>query len=221
MNKAVFISGFLYGLSDNILPFLDKNTDLFVHTWDTVENKRWISKLERYRKNCREIVIKVSKPEHERKRISYLQSTYYATNLIKDPYIYDYIVKFKPDLDTDTILYKEDMKECFNKAYLQSQPLLNDYKKEHCVYGTVHYKSIDERVFTCYPYVIDRVFQDKGNTSYQKGFMNEVMNSDGRLKWFVNEEYEGSLLWADIFKTYNIPIIQDINLKLPNNKQWQ
>jgi len=221
MNKAVFISGFLYGLSDNIIPFLDKDTDLFVHSWQTEENKRWIKKLDRYKKYCNETTFMFTKPEHKRKRISYLQSTWYATNLIKDPYKYKSIVKFKPDLDTDIINYKEDMENSFRKAYLQSQPLLNDVTKEECVYGYIHYKSIDERVFTCYPHVIDKMFQDDGNKSYQQGFMKEAISLDKKLQWWVAKEYEGSLLWKELFDYYNIEIIQDINLKLPNNKQWQ
>jgi len=42
MRKAVIISGFLDGLSDNIIPFLDMDTDVCVHTWDTYENRRWV-----------------------------------------------------------------------------------------------------------------------------------------------------------------------------------
>jgi len=221
MNKAVFISGFLYNLSDNIIPFLDKETDLFVHSWQTEDNQRWIKKLDRYKKYCNETTFMFTKPEHKRKRISYLQSTYYATSLIKDPYKYKSIVKFKPDLDIDTIEYKEDMSNSFRKAYLQNQPLLNDTTKEECVYGYIHYKAMDERIFTCYPYVIDKMFQDDGSKSYQDGFMKEAIKLDNKLQWWIAKEYEGSLLWKELFECYNIELIQDINLKLPNNKQWQ
>ena len=36
----------------------------------------------------------------------------------------------------------------------------------------------------------------------------------------MDENYEGSLLWTELFEKNNVPIIQDINLKLPNNRQW-
>jgi hypothetical protein len=65
------------------------------------------------------------------------------------------------------------------------------------------------------------MFQDDGNKSYQQGFMKEAISLDKKLQWWVAKEYEGSLLWKELFDYYNIEIIQDINLKLPNNKQWQ
>jgi hypothetical protein len=113
------------------------------------------------------------------------------------------------------------MKNSFRKAYLQNQPLLNEITKEECVYGYMHYKAIDERVFTCHPYVIDKMFQDDGTNSYQEGFMKEAIKLDKKLQWWVAKEYEGSLLWTELFDYYNIKLIQDINLKLPNNIKWE
>ena len=83
MRKAVFISGYLHYLSDNIKPFLNKNTDIFVHTWQDNDNKRWINKLKRYQKYCGNMSILIEKPKFERKRISYQLSFLYLINLLR------------------------------------------------------------------------------------------------------------------------------------------
>ncbi len=41
-HKAVIISGYIKNISDNIIPFLDKNTDIYIHTWNI--ESRWIKK---------------------------------------------------------------------------------------------------------------------------------------------------------------------------------
>ena len=47
------IDHFWYGSygegGDNIIPFLDKQTDVYIHTWDTDSNQRWINKANRYK----------------------------------------------------------------------------------------------------------------------------------------------------------------------------
>jgi len=215
MSKAVFISGYLHNLSDNIIPFLNKNTDLFVHTWQGNDNDRWIKKLERYKKYCGDFTLMTEKPKFERKRISYLYSTYAAIKMAKDIDKYNICIKFKPNLDAEEIEYSPDPFFHFKKAKLQSRPLLNDYKMDDCIYGTVHYKSIDERMFTAYPKTLKKIFHKPFNK-----FFEEITNIDKKLSEMMGENYEGSLLWTELFEKNNIPIIQDINLKLPNNRQW-
>ena len=59
--KAVIISGFLDNISDNIIPFLDKETDVYVHTWKKPNSKhsRWVVKLNRYKKFCNRLKINI------------------------------------------------------------------------------------------------------------------------------------------------------------------
>ena len=60
--KCIIISGLLHKLSDNIIPFLDKETDVYVHTWDMEKNSRWLVKLNRYKKYCNQIKVIFDKP---------------------------------------------------------------------------------------------------------------------------------------------------------------
>ena len=48
MNNAIVVSGFLTNLNDSIIPII-KDNDVYVHTWNTLENERWIQKLNRYK----------------------------------------------------------------------------------------------------------------------------------------------------------------------------
>ncbi len=93
MKKAIFISGHLNGLSDNIIPLLDSNTDIFVHTWEEQGHNRWITKLNRYSKACNSINIVTEKPKIDRKRISYLYSTYSSFSLCKQLNTYDICIR--------------------------------------------------------------------------------------------------------------------------------
>ena len=158
MHKAVIISGMLLHLSDNILPFLDKNTDVYCHTWNRDWNGRWLIKLNRYKKYCRNLYTVIEKSIFEEKRLSYFYSTYRAVNMIKDIDSYSIIIKFKPNVDGE-IRYVGDLDYYYLKAYLQSRPLLNDKSKEECLYGTVHYKTLDERIFSGYPLAFKKMFQ--------------------------------------------------------------
>ena len=215
MSKAIFISGYLHNLSDNIIPFLNKNTDLYVHTWQGNDNERWIKKLERYKKYCGNFSLMTEKPKFDRKRISYLYSTYAAIKLAKNLDQYYYCIKFKPNLDAEEIQYAPDPSFHFRKAKLQSSPLLSDYTFEDCIYGTIHYKSIDERMFTAYPKSLKKLF----HRPFKK-FYKEITELDDKLSFMMGRDYEGSLLWTYLFEENGVPIIQDLNLKLPNNRQW-
>lgn len=215
MSKAIFISGYLHNLSDNIIPFLNKNTDLYVHTWQGNDNERWIKKLERYKKYCGNFSLMTEKPKFDRKRISYLYSTYAAVKLAKNLDQYNYCIKFKPNLDAEEIQYAPDPSFDFRKAKLQSRPLLIDYTFEDCIYGTIHYKALDERMFTAYPKSLKKLF----HRPFKK-FYKEIIELDDKLSFLMGRDYEGSLLWTHLFEENGVPIIQDLNLKLPNNKQW-
>ena len=215
MSKAIFISGYLHYLSDNIKPFLNKNTDIYVHTWQGNDNERWVNKLKRYQKYCNSITIMTEKPKFDRKRISYLYSTYAAIKMAKKLEDYSICIKFKPNLDTEEIEYSPDPSFHFRKAKLQSRPLLEEYTMEDCIYGTVHYKTLDERMFTVYPKVLKKIFHKPFETFYK-----QITDIDNQFSELMGDNYEGSLLWTQLFEKNNVPIIQDINLKLPNNRQW-
>src|SRR5210317_1593723 len=128
MPKAVIISGLLTHLSDNIIPFLDKETDVYCHTWNMDWNGRWLIKLNRYKKYCRNLYTVMDKPQFYSKRHSYFYSTYKVVNMIKDIFSYDKIIKFKPNVTGD-VKYVGDLDYYYEKAYLQSRPLLNKTKK--------------------------------------------------------------------------------------------
>ena len=78
--KAVIISGFINGISDNLKSFIDKDTDIFVHTWQSEDSDRWVNKLNRYKKHCNSIIIKVEEQKYEKKLYSYFYSKNLRTN---------------------------------------------------------------------------------------------------------------------------------------------
>ena len=128
--NAIIISGFLYDLSDNIIPFLNKKTDVYIHTWEVKDNKKWITKLNRYKKYCNELKIVTEEPKFETKLYSYFYSTWKAINIIDDIDKYKTIVKFKPNLNSNKIKYKGAIDRYFQKAAIQSRPLLDQVTKE-------------------------------------------------------------------------------------------
>ena len=212
MGKAVIISGYLIDLSVNIIPVLDKNTDVFVHTWDTQENRRWISKLNRFKKYMNNLHVLVEEPKFNKKLYSYFYSTYKAANLIKNIDKYDRIIKFKPNLEED-ITYVGDLEYYFRKGYLQSRPLLNGVKKEECIYGSIYYQTMDERFFSGYPLAFSKMFH-----ILEEEFIQRMIDLDEMCIKLHGEDYEGSIfwkLWADV---HEVKQIQDIDLKIPNNK---
>lgn len=211
--KAIIISGLLYKLGDNILPFLDKETDVFVHTWDMEWNGRWVVKLNRYKKYCNDIKVIFEKPKFEKKLYSYFYSTWKAVNMIEDIDKYGKIIKFKPNLDSDNIKYVGDLQYYYHKAYIQSRPLLKEIKKEDCIYGPIYYKTMDERLFSGYPLAFKKAFHILEEDLYVK-----MTNLDESLSKKYGEDYEGSLFWKKWFNTQGVTLIHDIDLVLPNNK---
>ena len=79
--NAVVISGLLYNINDNIIPFI-KGNDLYVHTWNTSDNKRFIAKLNRYKKYCNNFKVAIEEPKFNFKLYSYFYSTYKAVSII-------------------------------------------------------------------------------------------------------------------------------------------
>lgn len=215
IDKALIISGMLIHLSDNILPFLDKNTDVYCHTWNMDWNGKWLIKLNRYKKYCRNLYTIMDKPKFSEKRLSYFYSTYRAVNMIKNIDSYSKIVKFKPNVDGD-VSYVGDLEYYYNKAYLQSRPLLNNIAKEECIYGTVHYKTMDERIFSGYPLAFKKMFH-----ILEDRFIESMLNIDAHIRTTYGYECEGSLFWKEWANTKGVEIIQDVDLRIPNNKQWQ
>lgn len=212
--KLVIISGYLYDLNDNIKQFLTPNTDLYVHTWQTECNKRWISKLQRYSKYCNILSVDLEKPLYSKKLYSYFYSTWKVINNVGDLTKYEKIVKFKPNLDTSIIQYQGSIDKYFKKAYIQSRPLLNDTIKESCIYGSIYYQTMDERMFSGYPLAFKKAFH-----ILFKDFYNQMIDLDGELSQKYGEDYEGSIFWKEWFENKGIKLIQDLDLKLPNNKQ--
>lgn len=213
MTKAIIISGLLINLSDNLIKFLDKDTDIYCHTWDTTENRRWIPKLNRYKKYCRELKIVVEEPKFDKKLYSYFYSTYRATNMVSKIEQYNSIIKFKPNLEGAQIDYIGNLEYYFHKAYIQSYPLLKDVKKEDCIYGPIYYKTMDERMFSGYPLAFKKAFH-----ILEEEFYSSMTKLDYTLIRKYGENYEGSLFWKKWFKSRGIKLILDLDLKLPNNK---
>lgn len=210
--KALIISGLLDNTSDNIIPLLNKETDIFVHTWDLGDNSRWITKLNRYKKYCRDLKVIVDKPVFDKKLYSYFYSTYKAFSFIKDVSSYRSIIKFKPDLEGN-IDYAGNIDYYFEKGYLQSRPLLRIEDKESSIFGSIYYKTLDERFFTAYPLALKKAFD-----ILEEEFIQQMYFLDNVLTSKYGENYEGSIFWTEWFERRGIKIIQDLDLKLPNNK---
>lgn len=212
MPKAVIISGYLHNLSDNIIPFLSLDTDVFVHTWSDRDNLRWIGKLNRYKKYCNDLTVVVEEPKYSKKLWSYFYSTWKAYSLLKDPSKYQLIVKFKPNLDTDKIPAAFNIVDYFRKAALQSRPLLSGYSYDDCLYGLVYYKTLDERIFSGCPKAFNKFF----SMSFDRMRQN-VLDLDRYLEKKHGQNYEGSIFWTEWASERDIPIIQDLDLFLTNN----
>jgi len=213
--RSVIISGLLIHLSDNILPFLNKETDLYVHTYSLPENKKWVIKLNRYKKYVNNLYLVEEDIKFEKKLHSYFYSTYKAFNLIKDVNKYDSIIKFKPNVEGD-IPYVGDLSYYFNKAYLQSRPFLEDVTKEECIYGSIYYQTIDERIFSGYPLAFSKMFH-----ILDKEFIHLMIDLDKLCMKVYGKDYEGSIFWKLWAEVNGVKLIQDIDLKIPNSKPWQ
>lgn len=213
--KAVIISGLLTHLSDNIIPFLGKDTDLIVHTWDIHENEKWGIKLNRYKKYCKNLYYVIERPRFEKKLYSYFYSTYKVINLIDDISKYTSIVKFKPNVEGD-VDYIGNLPYYFKKGYLQSRPLLEGVTKEECIYGSIYYQTMDERIFSGYPLAFSKMFhilEDK--------FIGKMIDLDSSLMKKYRHDYEGSIFWKEWAEGRGVKLIQDLDLKIPNSKKWQ
>ena len=212
-NKAVIISGLLYELSDNIIPFLDKKTDVYIHTWNVKDNKRWISKLNRYKKHCNVLKIVIEEPIFDTKLYSYFYSTWKSISLIEDLDKYKTIVKFKPNLNAKKIPYKGDIDRYFQKAAIQGRPLLDKVSKEDCIFGSIYYKTLDERLFTGYSQAFKKAFDlEEGNFKTQMLLLNK------KLQLEYGNNYEGSIFWKEWFENRGLFLILDTDLSIPNNK---
>lgn len=207
---CIIISGYLTDLSDNIIPFIENN-DVFVHTWSDRDNKRWINKLNRYRNYTNNLTINVEEPKYRTKLYSYFYSTYRVVNLIPNIDKYDKVIKFKPNLIGDRIKYKGDLSRYFHKANIATRPLLINYSPEDCIYGTVYYKNIDERLFSGYPLVYKKLFHILDYEVKMKNLHQELILKYGK-------QYEGSIFWTEWCNLNNVPIIVDTDLKITNNK---
>lgn len=212
--KAVILSGLLINLSDNIKEFLDSDTNIFVHTWNTQENQRWLIKLERYRKFCKSMTVVVEEPRFDKKLYSYLYSTWKVVNLIENIDQYKSIIKFKPNLDSKKINFIGNLPYYFEKAFIQTRPLLVGTLKEDCFYGSIYYQTMDERMFSGYPLGFKKVF----HTLY-KDFYNSMVKLDTELTTKYGLDYEGSIFWKEYIEAKGVKLIQDLDLKIPNNKQ--
>jgi len=213
--RCVFISGLLIHLSDNILPFLNRETDLYVHTYNLPENKRWITKLNRYKKYVKNLYLVEEYVRFEKKLHSYFYSTYKAVNLIQNIKQYDSIVKFKPNVEGD-ITYVGDLPYYFKKGYLQSRPLLKGVTKEDCIYGSIYYQTMDERIFSGYPLAFSKMFH-----ILEEEFVQTMIDLDKNCMGKYGEDYEGSIFWKLWTELKEVKQIQDIDLKIPNSKPWQ
>lgn len=212
---CIIISGLLVHLSDNIIPFLNKNTDLYVHTYDIPLNERWIIKLNRYKKYVRKLHVQVDNIKFDKKLYSYFYSTYKAANLIQDIDQYEYIIKFKPNVEGN-IKYVGDLGYYYHKGYIQSRPLLEGTTKEDCIYGSIYYQTLDERIFSGYPLAFKKMFH-----ILEEEFIQKMYDLDYICIGQYGEYYEGSIFWKLWSEFNGVKQIQDIDLKIPNSKPWQ
>ena len=69
-------------------------------------------------------------------------------------------------------------------------------------------------MFTGYPYGFKKIFK----LPY-KEFYNKMVSINSN---FVEKygDYEGSLFWTELIESSGLTLIQDLNLKLPNNKNF-
>lgn len=212
--KAVIISGFLDNISDNIIPFLDKETDVYVHTWKKPNSKhsRWVVKLNRYKKFCNRLKINIEDPIYDLKLFSYFYSTHKAVTSIENIDSYDYILKFKPNLNTEKINFNCNIKESFNTAKFLSRPLLDSILIDECIFGLKYYKTLDERMFIGKPFAFKKIFLNL-NTDLD----TEMKNIHRGLKQKYGKNYEGSIFWTEWINKKGIKVLQSIGSKLSNN----
>jgi hypothetical protein len=210
---GIIVSGLLEEISDNIIPFF-KNSNVSVHTWDTEENSRWVNKLKRYTKLCNRLDIVVEKPLYESKLLSHFYSTYSAYQNLYNKNALDKIIKINPSLDTEDIQYKGNLISYFNKAKISNRPLLDSYKYENCIYSSIYYKTFDERFFSGHPLAFQKLFH-----ILKKDLGSKMSSLDKELKDLYNKDYEGSIFWKAWVDKLNIPVIQDTDLIIPNNRR--
>ena len=48
-----------------------------------------------------------------------------------------------------------------------------------------------------------------------------MIELDKRLQLEFNDRYEGSIFWKNFIENKGVKLIQNTELKLPNNIQWQ
>ena len=215
MARAIIISGLLHNLSDNFIRFVEDLKDevhVYVHTWDDIDNLRWVNKLLRYQDRTRITVNMEPCPDFEKKYLI-LHSTYKAVNLISDLNKYETIIKFKPDLDTEHIPYNKTIEKYYTEAYLHTYPLMEGKAREDFIYGRVLYKTLDERMFSAYPSAIEKLFRRPYND-----YFDDIHNLDKFLQKKYTKNYEGSILWTNYIKERGLDIIQDLTLQIPNCK---
>ena len=210
--SAIVISGYLHGLSDNILPFLSKNIDLYVHTWKGKGNDRWISKLNRYKSLVNTLRVTVEEPVYYDSIRSLFHSTYIGYQMIDKPSQYNTIIKFKPDIDTDIIPYDFDVEKYYYEARLQFRPLLDKVEYKDCVFGRILHKTLDERIFTAHPNAWKTLFSKEYDT-----FIRSINSVNYELT-SKHRSYEGSLLWTEYIQKSKLTLIQDTTLQLKNCK---
>jgi len=56
--------------------FLDKNTDVYCHTWNIDWNGRWMIKLNRYKKYCNSLKVVMEKPKFEKNPNKVLENSF-------------------------------------------------------------------------------------------------------------------------------------------------
>ena len=71
---------------------------------------------------------------------------------------------------------------------------------------------MDERMFSGYPLAFKKTFH-----ILYKDLYREMVLLDSRLIKQYGEDYEGSIFWMEWFNNKGVKLIQDLNLKLPNN----
>tara|TARA_R110000782_G_scaffold72196_2_gene144633 strand:- start:364 stop:996 length:633 start_codon:yes stop_codon:yes gene_type:complete len=204
---ALVLSGHIENLQDNVIEFIKEySCDVYIHTWDTPENNRWLKKLRRI-----EYTLDMQPLSILEKKFSILHSTFKAVDLIKDLFSYDLIIKGKPNLEIEQIPFSLEVKEYYTEAYKHSYPLLKGYTHTDCIYGRILHETLDERFFSAHPLVFTKLFR----ILYNK-YIERLHSLDRLLVKKYGKDYEGSILWTEYIKSNNIKLIQDLTLKIPN-----
>ena len=75
---------------------------------------------------------------------------------------------------------------------------------------------MDERMFSGYPLAFSKIFH-----ILEDSFVHRMNFLDLDVRNQYGNDCEGSIFWKEWINSYNIKLIQDIDLIIPDSKPWQ